>query len=161
MSRPDYYLAQINIARMKAPLTDPVMAEFAARLDEINAVAESSPGFIWRLMPDAENEQQLVAFEENGMLFNLSLWASVDALRNFVYDSAHQALLRAREQWFDKTESAHLALWWVPSNHLPGIDEAMLRLDRLELVGPGPNAFTFAQSFPPPERRRPVSNEEE
>ncbi len=155
VGKPDFYLAQVNIARMKAPLTDPAMADFVARIDEINALAESSPGFVWRLKPDPENEQQLVAFEQDGTLFNLSLWTSVEALKTFVYDASHKALLQARDRWFDKQESAHLALWWVPANHTPGIDEAMLRLDRLELVGAGPNAFTFAQAFPPPERRRP------
>lgn len=157
--RPDYYLAQVNIARMKAPLTDPVMADFAARLDEINALAESSPGFVWRLTPDEENEQQLVALEQDGLLFNLSMWTSVEALRAFVYGDSHKALLLARDRWFDKLESPQLALWWVPSNHTPGIDEAMLRLDRLEMVGAGPNAFTFAEPFPPPERRRLMRDE--
>ncbi len=152
--KPDFVLAQVNIARMKAPLDDPLMADFVARLDEINALAEASEGFIWRLTPDEENEQQVVAFERDGLLFNLSVWASAETLRRFVYDSPHKALLQARENWFEKSGAPHLALWWVPSGHTPGIDEALLRLDRLEMVGPGPNAFTFAKVFPPPEKRR-------
>ena len=158
--RPDYYLAQVNIAQMKAPLTDPAMADFVARLDEINALAESSEGFVWRLTTDPENEEQVAAFEQEGVLFNLSVWTSVEALRKFVYDTSHRELLGTRNQWFEKMDASHLALWWVPGDHTPGIDEALLRLDRLELVGAGPNAFTFAKTFPPPERRRPKRNDQ-
>lgn len=151
---PDFYLAQVNIARMKAPLTDPVMADFVARLDEINQLAETREGFVWRLTADPENDEQLVSFEKDGVLFNLSVWTTVEALRAFVYGAHHKELLQARQHWFEETVSPHMALWWVPVSHLPGIDEAMLRLDRLEMVGPGPNAFTFAKPFPPPEKRR-------
>ncbi len=158
---PANHLAQVNIARMKAPLTDPLMAGFVARLDEINALADASEGFVWRLQPDPENEDQVVAFENDGLLFNLSLWRSVEDLRQFVYNSTHKELLTAREQWFEKMEGPHMALWWVPAGHIPGIDEALLRLDRLEMLGPSQNSFTFAQPFPQPVRVRPQDDEDE
>jgi len=44
-----YHLAQVNIAHMRAPLDDPLMAGFVAQLETINALADASPGFIWRL----------------------------------------------------------------------------------------------------------------
>lgn len=151
--KPTHYLAQVNIALMKAPLTDPLMAGFVARLEEINALAESSEGFIWRLQPDEENEGQVGAFERDGMVFNLTLWRSVETLKAFVYQTTHKELINAREEWFKKMRGPHMALWWVPREHLPGVDEALLRLDRLELLGPSQNSFTFANPFPPPARR--------
>ncbi len=152
---PPYHLAQVNIARAKAPMTDPVMAGFVARLDEINAIADEHPGFVWRLKPDPENSDQLLACERDGLLFNLSVWRSVEDLRDYVFDSAHRELLAGRADWFEKMQQPHLALWWVPAGHIPGIDEAMLRLDRLELLGPTQNAFTLARPFPMPEPYRP------
>lgn len=154
MVTPDYYLAQVNIARMKAPLTDPAMAGFAERLDEINALAEASEGFVWRLTSEPENEAQVLALESSGVLFNLSVWATLEALQAFVYESAHAELLNSRGAWFETPDTPHMALWWVPSDHIPVIDEAMLRLDRLEMLGPAQNSFTFAKPFPPPQRRR-------
>lgn len=150
-----HYLAQVNIAMMKAPLTDPLMAGFVARLDEINALAERSKGFVWRLQTDEENAEQVAAFERDGMVFNLTLWRSIEALRDFVYKTLHKELIAAREQWFKKMEGPSMALWWVPRDHLPTIDEAILRLDRLELLGPSQNSFTFAKPFSPPVRRPP------
>lgn len=150
-----YQLAQVNIARAKAPMTDPLMAGFMERLDEINALADRHPGFIWRLKPDPEDPDQLLACERDGLLFNLSVWRSVEDLRDFVFDSTHKELLVERASWFEKMQQPHLALWWVPAGHIPGIDEAMLRLDRLELLGPTQNAFTLAKTFPMPEPYRP------
>lgn len=156
-----YQLAQVNIARMRAPLTDTVMAGFVARLDEINALADVADGFVWRLQADPESEQQAVAFESDGMLFNLSVWRSVEALRAFVYNSAHKELITSRSEWFEKMDGPHMALWWVPAGHRPGVDEALLRLDRLELLGPSQNAFTFAQSFAMPQRPEPDADNKE
>lgn len=156
-----YHLAQVNIARMRASLTDPVMAGFVVRLDEINALADAAEGFVWRLQADPESEQQAVAFENDGMLFNLSLWRSVETLRAFVYNSIHRELIASRTDWFEKMDGPHMALWWVPAGHQPGVDEALLRLDRLELLGPSQNAFTFAQHFPMPQRPGPDNDEQE
>lgn len=156
---PTHNLAQVNIAKMKAPLTDPLMAGFVARLDEINTLAEQSRGFVWRLQPDEENEGQVAAFESDGILFNLTLWRSVEELRDFVYETEHKELIAAREQWFNKMDGPSTALWWVPGHHKPGIDEALLRLDRLELLGPSQNAFTFGRPFSPPVRRRTDEND--
>lgn len=147
---PTHYLAQVNVALMKAPLDDPLMEGFVARLDEINALAEASEGFVWRLQPTEENAAQIAQFERNGEVFNLSLWRSLETLRAFVYNSAHRELIAAREQWFKPMNGPSLALWWVPAEHLPGVDEALLRLDRLDLLGPSQNAFTFGRSFPSP-----------
>jgi Zn-dependent oligopeptidase len=124
------HLAQVNIARMKAPLESPVMSGFVARLDEINALADHSPGFVWRLQTSEGN-------------------ASLEHLREYVYRSAHVEVLRQRHEWFTRFDAAYLALWWVPAGHRPSVDEAKKRLAHLDAHGPTPFAFTFKVTFPP------------
>jgi hypothetical protein len=145
------HLAQVNIARMKVPLDDPLMAGFVARLDEINALADQSPGFVWRLQTVEGNATYLRPYEDDRILFNMSVWQSIEHLRNYVYASRHVELLRQRHEWFTKFEGAHAALWWVPSGHRPSIDEAKNRLARLSEKGPTPYAFSFQVTFPPDE----------
>jgi len=141
-------LAQVNIARAKGPLDGPVMAGFVARLDEINALAERSPGFVWRLQDGDGNATAIRAYEDESILVNLSVWESVEALKAYAYHSTHIELLRDRQLWFEKFEGAYLALWWVPAGHRPSVDEAKQRLAHLEANGPTPFAFTFRELFP-------------
>jgi Domain of unknown function (DUF3291) len=142
------HLAQVNIARMKAPLDAPLMAGFVARLDEINALADRSPGFVWRLQTPEGNATYLRPYDDDRILFNMSVWESIDALKRYVYYTAHVELWRQRQDWFDRFAGAYAALWWVPKGHLPGIDEAKKRLAHLDAHGPSPFAFTFKQPFP-------------
>jgi len=137
------HIAQVNIARMKEPLESPAMASFVARLDEINALADSSPGFVWRLQTPEGNATYLRPYEDERILFNLSVWESVDALKDYVYRTAHAELLRDRRSWFDQFAGAAVALWWVPAGHIPDVNEAKERLAHLEEHGPSPFAFTF------------------
>lgn len=143
-----YHVAQVNIGRIKAPLEDPVMAGFVARLDEINGLADASPGFVWRLQTAAGNATYFRPYDDDRVLVNMSLWESVAALRQFVYRTAHVELLRQRQQWFEPLARAYVALWWVPQGHLPGIDEAKQRLAYLDEHGPTEFAFTFQRIFP-------------
>ena len=147
----DYNIAQVNIARMKAPLDDPLMAGFVARLNEINALADGSPGFVWRLQTEAGNATYLRPYDDDRIIFNFSIWESIEALKTYVYRTAHAELLRDRRNWFEQFSGAYLALWWVPSNHVPSIDEAKKRLAHLEEHGPSQFAFTFKTTFPPDE----------
>jgi hypothetical protein len=117
------HLAQVNIARMKGPLESAVMAGFVARLDEINALADRSPGFVWRLQTGEGNATYLRPYDDDRILFNLSVWESIEHLREYVYRSAHVAVLRNRHEWFSKFERAYLALWWIPAGHRPSVDE--------------------------------------
>lgn len=149
MESPRSQLAQVNIARMKAPLDSPIMAGFVARLDEINALADRSPGFVWRFQTSEGNATYLRPYDDDRILFNLSVWESVEQLRAYVYRSAHVEVLRARREWFATIESAHFALWWVPAWHHPSVDEAKERLAHLAEHGPNPYAFTFKAVFPP------------
>lgn len=145
------HLAQVNIARMKASLDDPIMSGFVARLDEINALADSSPGFVWRLQSSGGNATYLRPYDDDRILFNMSVWESIEHLKQYVYYTAHVAVFRNRQAWFEKFGGAYLALWWVPQGHTPGIDEAKKRLAHLEAHGSTQFAFTFKRPFPPDE----------
>jgi hypothetical protein len=146
-----YQIAQVNIARMKEPLDSPVMADFVGRLAEINALADASPGFVWRLQTDEGDATYLRPYEDDRILFNLSVWESVDALKHYVYRTAHAELLRDRRSWFEHFAGSYVALWWVPAGHIPGIDEAKKRLAHLEEHGPSQFAFTFKTVHAPDE----------
>ena len=146
-----YHLAQLNIAQGKAPMDDPLMADFAAQLDKVNALAEASPGFVWRLKDESGNATNIQAFDDPKLLINMSVWESVEALRDFAYrDRDHTTVMRDRQRWFTPLDGPHLVLWWVPAGHQPDLHEAKARLARLAEQGPSPDAFTFAKSFPPP-----------
>ncbi len=136
-----FHLAQVNVARMLAPLSDPVMAGFVARLQEINRLAESSPGFVWRLTEDTN------PFEDDSVLFNLSVWESPDALKQFVYRTSHKDLLAAREQWFQRFDGLYMALWWIPAGEIPEPQGARLRFEHLRENGDSAYAFRFASEF--------------
>jgi hypothetical protein len=146
-----FHLAQVNIGRMRAALESEVMAGFVARLDEINHLADGSPGFVWRLQTEAGNATYLRPYEDDRILFNLSVWESVEQLKAYVYRTAHAELLRDRRQWFELFDGAQLAMWWVPIGHVPGIDEAKKRLAHLDEHGPSQFAFTFKSIHPPDE----------
>ena len=143
------HLAQVNIARMKTPLDDPAMAGFVARLDEINALADRSPGFVWRLQTSEGNATYLRPYDDDRILFNMSVWETVEDLRRYVYQSVHRELLRQRSDWFARFDGVYMALWWVPAGHRPSIDEAKQRLAAIAEKGATPFAFTFQQVFPP------------
>jgi hypothetical protein len=146
---PTYQIAQINIGRIRAELDDPLMAGFVNRLDEINALADASPGFVWRLQTDAGNATYFRPFGDDRTLLNMSVWKDIESLRHYVYNTAHRELLRQRHEWFEKLDRMYVALWWVPEGHIPGIDEAKRRLAHLEAHGPTQFAFTFKTVFEP------------
>jgi hypothetical protein len=143
------HIAQVNVARMKAPLEDASMAGFVARLEEINALADRSEGFVWRLQTDEGNATYLRPYNDDRILFNMSVWTSIEHLRKYVYCTAHAELLRQRHGWFEKFAGAYAALWWVPEGHVPDIEEAKERLANLKTHGPTGFAFTFKRIFPP------------
>ena len=146
-----YHLAELNIGRIVGDSPDdPRLAEFMNARDEINALAEASPGFVWRLQDDSGNATSITAFDDPRMLLNLSVWDSVEALAAFAYKSNHAAFLARRREWFEPPQGPDLVLWWVPAGHIPTIEEAKKRLDRLTTEGPSPKAFTFRERFPAP-----------
>lgn len=145
-----FHLAQINIGRALAPLDDPLLDGFMSRLDEINALADESPGFVWRLQSDSGNATDVQAFADPRMLINLSVWDSLESLFGFVYRSGHAAVMARRREWFERAAGPYQALWWVPAGHRPSVEEAIDRLDHLERHGPTPEAFTFKHRFAAP-----------
>jgi hypothetical protein len=148
---PGWHLAQINVARFTRDRDDPANADFDAALDLVNARADASPGFVWRLIGDGGNATDIEAVPgDPQLLINLSVWTDLESLMAFAYRQAdHVAVLRRRAEWFEKMPVSH-ALWWVPAGTWPSVPNAMGRLDRLALDGPTPEAFTFTQHFPPP-----------
>lgn len=142
-----YHLAQANIGRMLAPIDSEIMSGFANRLDEINALAEASPGFIWRLQTEEGDATALRVFDDDMLIINMSVWESIDALHQYVYYSDHAELFRQRTHWFEKMDTMHMVLWWIPAGHIPTTDEMKAKLDHINAHGPTPRAFTFKQRF--------------
>ena len=149
----NYHIAQINIGRAKGPVEDPMMAGFMTRLEDLNALADRSPGFVWRLQTLEGNATYFRPYEhDDRILLNMSVWETIDALRHYVYKTAHAEMLRHREEWFERFAGIYLALWWVPVGHIPGIDEAKKRLAHLDQYGPTQFAFTFKTMVQPDEQ---------
>ena len=146
-----YHLAQVNIGRFIKPVEDPANADFVNALDQVNALAEASPGFVWRLMGDGNNATDIKPFPDDpNMAINMSVWESVDALAAFVYRNMdHRGVMRRRREWFEEMK-VYMALWWIPAGTLPTIEDAKAKLALLEKLGPTVEAFTFRQPFAPP-----------
>jgi hypothetical protein len=155
-----HHLAQLNIARFKAPMDDPSMAGFVEQLDPINALADGWPGFVWRLQTEEGNATAIHAFDDDLMLVNMSVWESIEALREFVYRSGHLDVMRRRREWATRMAEAHMCLWWIPAGAIPTVDEAKERLDHLREHGPTVRAFTFKRSFPADGSAPPARDDE-
>jgi hypothetical protein len=145
-----YWLAQLNIATMKEPLESPSMADFVANLDRINALAEQSPGFVWRLKDESGNAVALRPFGDN-VIVNMSVWKDVGSLSAYAFKSGHVEIMRRRREWFEPMDEAHAVLWWVVKGYLPTVEEARERLEQLRESGATPGAFTFKEAFPAPD----------
>ena len=144
-----HHIAQANVARMRAPLDDPSMAGFASRLEPLNALADTSPGFVWRLQSEEGDATEIEVFGDELILFNMSVWESIDALESYVYRSNHVSAVQKRVEWFERPTKSPFVLWWIEQGHIPTIEEGKERLERLWASGPSPAAFTFRQRFDP------------
>ena len=147
---PTFHLAQINVAQAKADMDSDLMQGFVSRLDEINALAESAEGFIWRLQEDSGSATAIRVFDDPLLLINMSVWANLEALKHYVYKSLHVELIKDREVWFNKMGESHQALWWIPAGHIPSTEEARKKLEYIRKNGPSADAFTFAKPYPTP-----------
>ena len=141
-------LAQMNVARLRAPLDSPQLADFVGALDRINALADGSPGFVWRLQDESGNATALHPMGED-IIVNLTVWQDARFLQAYVYRSDHAAVMKRRREWFEKMD-LYLVLWWVPRGHRPSVQEGIARLDLLRSLGPSQDAFTFGKLVPPP-----------
>lgn len=138
-----------GVGRLLAPLESETLAGFVSALEPINALADEHPGFVWRLQTDAGDATSIRPTEDDLFLINMSVWSSLETLRAFVYTTAHVQVLRQRRAWFEQLATSHMVLWWVPAGHIPTVDEALARLERLRRDGPSPAAFTFRAPFEP------------
>jgi Domain of unknown function (DUF3291) len=145
-----FHLAQMNVARLRAPLESPELADFVAWLEPINAIADRSPGFVWRLQTDEGDATSIRAFDDDMMLVNMSVWESVEALAAFVYRSDHRSAFTRRFEWFERLEELYLVLWWVPTGTIPTVEGGVRRLEQLRAHGPTPDAFIIKNPFPAP-----------
>jgi hypothetical protein len=155
-----FHLAQANVAYALAPHDDPRMAAYMARLDEMNLLAERAAGFVWRYHTDSRDPDQR-EFADPLVLFNMSVWESIDALHAYTYRTAHAEVYAGRRQWFAESKAVvgghALAMWWIPRGDRPTVAEAKARLAAITTSGPSERAFTFKQRFPPPSAAAPAT----
>jgi Domain of unknown function (DUF3291) len=145
------HLAQLNIGRLAAPLDSEQLRPFVERLQSVNALADASPGFVWRLQTGEGDATAYRVFDDPELIANLSVWESLDALREFVYRlPGHVEALRRRREFFVRSHEDTVALWWIPAGSIPTLADAEGRLTLLRALGPSAEAFTFKHSFPPP-----------
>jgi hypothetical protein len=150
-----WQLAQVNVARLLAPLGNERLKDFVEALDPVNAAADVAPGFVWRLQTEDGNATAIRAFEWDagdgvGVIVNLSVWTDLEHLAAYVFGEAHAAVLRRRREWFRQMTEAHVACWWIPAGERPTTDEAEDRVRYLRVHGPTPHAFTLRASYPAP-----------
>ena len=147
----DWQLAQVNIGRLVAPEGDERVAGFFADLDRINALAEQSDGFVWRLKEGTGGNATGIPVSPDPLLIvNLTVWHDADALFDFTYRSAHTPVMAKRREWFERPSGAYMALWWIEAGHRPSVEEALSKLWLIDRFGPTPHAFSFKARFPAP-----------
>jgi hypothetical protein len=146
----NYHLAQINIGRLIAPIDDSKIAEFVAQLEPINALADKAPGFVWRLQSSSGNATDIAYNDDPFVIVNMSVWESIEALRQYAYKSDHAKVLRDREKWFEKMDKPYYCLWWIQAGHTPTVAEGRERLEHYQIRGATPYSFWFSQQFPQP-----------
>lgn len=142
-----YHLAQINIGKILYPTEDPRMAGFMDNLDKINALAEATEGFIWRLKTDEGNATSIHAFDDSMLLLNMSVWEDIEALYRYAYKSEHGEFFARRREWFGKADLPTPVLWWVDAGHIPTVAEAIERVNYLAANGASPYAFNFKERY--------------
>jgi hypothetical protein len=130
-------------------MDDPIIDDFRVNLDPINALAEVSPGYVWRLQDESGNATGIKPFGDDLEIVNLTVWESIDALAEFTYRSGHVEVLRRRREFFEPASTPILCLWWIPEGTIPTVDDAIARLEHLRAHGPTPTAFTFRHRFEP------------
>ena len=145
-----WHIAQLNVGRAVAAPGSPELADFMAALDRINMLAESSPGFVWRLQSSSGNATDILVSDDPRFLVNMSVWSSVESLFGFVYRSGHTDFLKLRREWFEKPVEAHQVLWWIPAGHIPTVAEGRERLEQYQQFGATPFSFWFSKHFPQP-----------
>ena len=144
-AQPDgHHLAQLNLARAVADLDDPVMAGFMDGLAGVNAIAEKSDGFIWRLTDPAADAAAKALLADPRETYTLSLWRDAAALEFFVWNTVHRRFMKNRHSWFRPATAPFLVMWWLPAGTVPDFADALARLERLRDDGPSQAGFGWA-----------------
>ena len=152
------HLALINIAKAKYPMDDPRMAGFVDNLDAVNKAADRSPGFVWRLMGNVTSDAtSIVAFDDPTIITNMAVWENLEALENYTYRTIHKRVFAGRNDWFERLDGPHMALWWIKAKTIPTILEGKAKLQLLKENGPSPAAFSF--SSPHCAKGNPIAND--
>jgi hypothetical protein len=149
------HLAQVNVSRLLAPLSSPQLEGFVAAAGPVESAGAAAPGFVWRKHAEVPPGWRTHPFgwdlgDSAGLVVNLSVWESLEALDRFVHEAPHLQALRQRRSWFARHPEATSALWWVREGHRPGLAEAAERLRHLRAHGPTVYAFIAAQPCPVP-----------
>jgi Domain of unknown function (DUF3291) len=144
-----HHLAQVNVARLRAPLDDPSMREFAAGIAPIHRLAWTSPGFVWQLRTDGAHGVCVQPADGGPVFVNLTVWRDYEALHAFTYRGPHAGYLKRKTRWFVATPQPSTALWWLPAGRIPTVDDALARLRHLRTHGPTPRAFSLRRRFHP------------
>jgi heme-degrading monooxygenase HmoA len=147
---PVFHIAEVNVARLLAPLDSPQLAGFVSRLDELNALADQAPGFVWRLTDESGNATALPIYDDTRIIVNMSVWESLEALRAYTYSGPHLEVFKQRRGWFEHMREPATVMWWIPAGHQPTVAEARERLDHMRAHGPSAFAFPFGAPFPAP-----------
>jgi hypothetical protein len=144
----EYQIAEINVARMKGiNINDPITKEFVDNLDKVNALAESSQGFVWRLKDESNNATNLNPYNDEQVIINISVWQSIETLEDFIYKTFHTEFLKRRKEWFQSYGKAYTAMWWIPQGQFPPIQEAIEKLDYYQKNGPSELVFDFRNKY--------------
>ena len=149
MLDPQFHLAQINIAELKAPLDDPIIREFRDSIDFVNETGRKSPGFVWLYTGEEGQSSSYVEplFENPLIVVNYTLWEDYASLHDFVYNTVHSYFLRSRKKWTNSLGRQHLAMWWVPAGTVPSIQDAIAKLEQLQQEGPSSEVFNLKQRY--------------
>jgi len=134
-------LAELNVGYALYPLDDPRMAGFMDNLDKINALAERSEGYIWRMKSDSGNATDLAVPGDDRMISNMSVWKDATALGNYVFNTIHARFYEKRPAWFENMTRHHFVMWWIEDDHIPTLEEALERLAYLQQHGSSEHAF--------------------
>ncbi|RJK97489.1 DUF3291 domain-containing protein [Vallicoccus soli] len=149
------HLAQVNVSRLLAPLPSPGSAGFVTASGPVEAEGAAAPGFVWRTHVTVPAGRRTHPFswdlgDSAGLVVNLSVWESLEALDRFVHDGLHREALRRRREWFARHPEPTSALWWVPVGRRPRMPDAAERLRHLREHGPTAYAFTARHPWPAP-----------
>lgn len=149
MTTETHHLAQMNVGRLVAPVESQEVAGFMALLAPLNALADAAPGFVWRLQTEQGDATSIRTEPDPLFIVNMSVWASPEALWEYVYRSGHLEAMRRRREWFQRHLQPYQALWWMPAGALPSVAEGLARVAHVREHGPTPHAFTFREQYAP------------